>query len=129
MLLVKTKIGPSMINGTGLFADEFIPKGARFWEYIPDFDISLADSDLEQLPAPKQEYWKHYAYKSINIGKWILCGDDTRFMNHSKNPNIENLVEKKNGEPVAFAARDICKNEELTVDYFSFDSDAEFKIR
>ncbi|KKQ84137.1 MAG: hypothetical protein UT08_C0023G0002 [Candidatus Woesebacteria bacterium GW2011_GWB1_38_8] len=27
MILVKTKIGPSKINGIGLFANQFIPKG------------------------------------------------------------------------------------------------------
>ncbi len=130
MLLVKTKVGPSAIEGVGLFADEFILKGTRYWELVPGFDHILTDEELAALPQPAREYWKHYAYKSKDIGKWILCGDNTRFMNHSaKNPAVTNYDEKKNGERVAFAARDIQPGEELTVDYRDFDEEVDFKIK
>lgn len=38
MLLIKTKLELSKIHGVGLFADEFIAKGTKIWEYRPNFD-------------------------------------------------------------------------------------------
>ncbi len=41
MLLVKTHLGKSKINGIGLFADEFISKGKVIWKFTPGFDFVL----------------------------------------------------------------------------------------
>ncbi len=45
MLRVKTKLGLSSINGVGLFADQFIPKGSTTWEYDPGFDPSYSEEE------------------------------------------------------------------------------------
>ena len=39
-MTVKTIIKESDIHGIGLFADEFIPKGTKIWEFTPNFDIN-----------------------------------------------------------------------------------------
>lgn len=39
MLLIKTKLDLSKIHGVGLFADEFIAKGTKIWEYRPNFGL------------------------------------------------------------------------------------------
>lgn len=50
MLLVKTKIGPSTIQGIGLFADQFISKGTRVWEFNSDLDLEITFKQLNTLP-------------------------------------------------------------------------------
>ena len=49
MLLVKTKIGPSEIDGIGLFADQFIPRGTLVWELVPALDIEVAVEGLPEV--------------------------------------------------------------------------------
>ena len=39
MLLVKTYLNKSKINGIGLFAKEFISRGAVVWELRKEFDV------------------------------------------------------------------------------------------
>ncbi len=109
MILVKTTTGPSKIQGTGLFADEFIPKGTDIWRFSPDVDTAQDEpADL------------HFAYISKQTGKYIIPGDDSEFINHSDNPNIGTRYEKGVPEDINFALRDIAKGEELTLDYRSF---------
>jgi SET domain-containing protein len=43
MLLVKTKLDRSSIEGIGLFAAEFIPKSATIWKYDPVIDIRFSE--------------------------------------------------------------------------------------
>lgn len=50
MLLIKTKIGPSKINGIGLFADEFIPKGTSVWRFMPSLDLEIPIREASELP-------------------------------------------------------------------------------
>src|SRR3989344_7510023 len=109
MVLVKTKLGMSKTHGVGLFADQFIPKGAKTYQYTPGIDIDYSEADLAKMsePARKQVLW--YAYMNKEGDKYILCADDYRFINHSQNPvnvNIEATPDRD------IAARDIKKGEE-----------------
>ncbi len=52
MLKIKTKIGPSGVHGTGLFADQFVSKGTVTWQYIPEFDIGFTEKTVSKLPPP-----------------------------------------------------------------------------
>jgi|SRR3989344_5812932 len=125
MLLVKTKIGPSKINGIGLFADEFIQKGALVQKFIDGVDLEIEQELVDSLPEPVKSAVLHYAYKNKLIGKYILNSDDVRFLNHSDNPN---LIGDESNKEADIAARDIKKGEELTVNYTEFDADFDYKM-
>ncbi len=129
MLLVQTKIGPSPIHGIGIFADEFIPKGTRIWEYRSGVDSKLSEAFVRSLPAPAQTHMRNYAYKNRVTGEYVLCGDDARFFNHSDTPNTEDLDDSVlvEGEGVTIAARDIQPGEEIVSDYRTFDANSDAK--
>lgn len=122
MLLVKTKLGLSKIHGIGLFAAEFIPKGTITWKFIPGFDLEFSPHELAQLPPPSREQVLKYSYTHKKTGKYMLAGDDARFVNHSDAPNIVAGHSDIREEGTDIAARDIQEGEELTIDYKSFDA-------
>lgn len=117
MLLVKTRIGPSHIHGTGLFADEPIPAGSAVWIFHSDIDQRYTVGRFDSLHPRAREAIQHYGYREDGI--WYLCGDDARFLNHAKTPN---LVVAQSPDLVV-AARDIARGEELTEDYSTYAED------
>jgi SET domain-containing protein len=123
MLLVKTKIGQSNINGIGLFADQFIPKGTITWRFNPRFDILFDPREVSEMSDQQQDLIEHFAYLSNKSGKYVYSIDDTRFTNHSNNPNIDNTtVLPGDIEVCGIAKRDIQAGEELTINYKLIDS-------
>ena len=108
--LVKTRIGPSKIDGTGLFADEFIPEGTKVWEFTPNFDMVF--DDIIWFTPLLREFLTTYCY--MNQGKYIFCADHAKFFNHSDEPSCWDVGEN------TYAARDIHPGEELTSDYRTF---------
>jgi SET domain-containing protein len=121
LLLVKTKLAPSNIDGIGLFACEKIDAGTVIWRCDPSIDIRLTAEQLEQLAAASREQICKYTYREQDTGMYVLCGDDARFFNHSDTPNCLDVCACQNG--VTIAARDIAEGEELTCDYTLFDQD------
>ena len=116
MILVKTKLGKSSKHGTGLFADQFIPKDTVTWEYHPLFDSSFTEEELLQMSEPARKQFLHYAYFDKNLNKHVLCFDDQRFINHEfVGANIHSTTRKDT------AVRDIQKGEELLCNYNNFD--------
>jgi SET domain-containing protein len=127
MLLVKTTVGPSRIEGLGLFAAEFIPKGRRIWEYREGVDQRFDESHLAQFAEDEQERLLTHCYKNPVSGLYVLCGDDAKYINHGEEPNTEDIGFDEgllNGEGITIAARDISPGEEIVSNYASFDSDA-----
>lgn len=127
MLLVKTKIGPSPIAGIGIFADEFIPKGTRIWEFKEGFDLRFDAHFSDTLSEPARKQFLNYSYKNPKTGLYVLCADDARFFNHSDTPTVEDLYfddPTENSEGISIAARDINPGEEITSDYRNFDADS-----
>ena len=120
MLLIKTKLKPSGIEGIGLFADQDVPKGTIVQKFIPGIDVEITGEQLRALPDIPREQVLHYAYQHKVTGNYILCSDDTRFLNHSESPN---LIDGPTDEEIDIAARDIAKGEELTVNYKAFYAD------
>ncbi len=123
MLLVYTYLDKSKINGIGLFAKNLIPKGTVVWELVKDFDVIINKSNLEKLPDNAKAFVLHYGYYDSKKKQYIVCLDNARFLNHSKTPNLDETDSKK-----TIARRDIQPGEELTVDYFEYDSDAKRKL-
>lgn len=116
MLLVKTHIAPSTIHGTGLFADEHIPKGTLCWRFSSEVDTAYTKEEVEALPEPKRSEVLSLFHTWVNkkSGKYIVEGDNGRFANHSSSPNLI-----MSGEDF-IAARDVENGEELTYDYREF---------
>lgn len=123
MLLVKTKIGQSGIHGTGLYADQCIPKGTPIWRFTPRFDIKLTEKELRNLPPLAQECIEHYCYHSIVDDTYVLPFDDARFFNHSSHPNVTSIDIPDDPEGMEIASRDIKQGEELLCDCREFDAD------
>jgi SET domain-containing protein len=127
MLLVKTKVAPSPVHGLGLFADQFIPKGTRIWEFDETVDSRFDASRLVGLTEPEHDELLKHTYLNPRSGLYVVCGDDARYMNHSDAPNTADVGYDEgvvNGEGITVAARDIEQGEELFSDYRAFDADA-----
>jgi uncharacterized protein len=123
MLFVKTKILPSKIQGLGLFADEFIPKGTVIWKFTPEFDLKFTKTQIKKFPKQVQEYLDAYAWLSKKSGKYCFASDNGKYFNHSKTPNALSSYYKNEEEVITKALRDICKGEEITDDYSAFEKD------
>lgn len=118
MLLVKTKVAASVINGLGLFAAERISKRTVTWRFNPRFDIVFDPNEVAHLPELQRDLIEHFAYLSKKTGKYVYSIDNSRFTNHSVNPNIDNTqVLPGDSEVCGIAKRDIEIGEEMTVDY------------
>jgi SET domain-containing protein len=127
MLLVKTKVAESAVHGMGLFADQFIPKGTRIWEFNDEIDSRFDETRLSNLPEDEQATLLKYTYVNPRTKLYVLCGDNARYLNHSDDPNTEDIGFDEgivNGEGVTIAARDIQPGEEILSDYAAFDADA-----
>lgn len=132
MLLVKAKLLPSGIHGIGLFADEYISKDTIIWKYSPDLDRVFTEAELNSKNELDKKFLETYCFKYY--GKYYLCVDDARFMNHSAKPNctdigVDEVKDNDLGSTIALV--DIKAGEELTCDYTLFGGtpeDEEFNL-
>jgi SET domain-containing protein len=115
MLLVNAFAGPSQIHGTGLIAREPIPAGTPIWTLHPGFDVELSRDEFGNLAVWSREQIRKYVYVDVATGKYVLCSDDAKFMNHSSAPNTRTEGDR------TWAIRDIAPGDELTCDYAEFD--------
>jgi uncharacterized protein len=115
MFVIKTRVGPSQIHGTGVFACENVAIGGPVWRFHPPFDQILSEQDIADLPQAAREYLQIYAYTSSDLGgQLVLSGDHARFLNHSDDPNTE-------ARPfLSIARRSIASGDEITCDYGAF---------
>ncbi len=127
MLMVKTKLGMSQIEGLGLFADEDIPKGTVTWRFVIGFDQTFGAADIAGLPETARLELRRYVYLHSRTGKYVACLDNARFMNHCSDPNTAGVY-PDGCEGYDIATRDIAKGEELTCDYALFDSEIDLKL-
>lgn len=115
MLLVPTYVAPSAIHGLGVFAAEPIPRGTPMWRFQEGLDAIVPAGVTEDLPGVARRFLRRYAYESPQFpGGLVLGFDDSRFINHSDDPNTDNRAE------VTVARRDIARDEEITCDYGEF---------
>lgn len=114
MLLVRTFLGPSVIDGIGLFAADAIRKGTPVWRFEPGFDV-LLDPTFE-YPGDRA-FLSVYTQQCDVTGLLLLCADNMRFMNHSDKPNIDSTSPLFDPRKTDNALRDIEAGEELTCDY------------
>jgi uncharacterized protein len=113
MMLIATYVGPSAINGIGVFTKEPITKGQEVWHFETELSLVIEPEKLSALPSPVRKFVKKYAFRHPKSPEnLILEADDGRFMNHSIKPNLD-LSSKMKG----IALRDIDIDEELTCNY------------
>jgi SET domain-containing protein len=98
--------------GCGIVATCDIPKGTVTWVMDP-LDRLFDSQQVAALPDRCRETLYKYSYRNRD-GRYVFCWDNTRFMNHSFNPNC--ITTAYNFE---LAVRDIAEGEELTNDYGS----------
>lgn len=128
MLLVKTVLAQSLIDGFGLFAGQDIPAGTLVWNFDPRVDLSLDAPQIDKLSPAFKEYFDKYAYLDVRLGKYVICGDDARFVNHSDQPNLVGIYTVGREYGIDIAIREIKEGEELTSDYTTFDADFSSKL-
>jgi len=128
MLMVKTRLGLSDIAGIGLFAAEDIPRGTVTWRFLGDFDRLLTQAEIDSLPEPARSNLLDHVYLNEASGKFVLCADNARFMNHADNPNTEGVHEPGAIDGYDVATRDIRAGEEMTCDYRTFDAHVDRKL-
>jgi len=96
--------------GYGVIATKDIPKGSITW-VMDKLDRSFSGRALKRLGPSYYEIMKKYCFRDAK-GRYVLCGDIARYVNHSFNPNC--LTTAYDFE---FAVRDIKKGEQLTNHY------------
>ncbi len=117
MLIVPTYVGPSEIEGVGIFATEFIPAGTDIWLLDERFDHIVPTADIRTMPPALSTMMERYGYPHMTRpGYTVVEFDNGRFMNHSDEPNT-NFTQPDRG----WTIRDVAAGEELTCDYGEFD--------
>jgi SET domain-containing protein len=127
MMLIKTRVAPSQIHGTGLFAVDFVPSGTPIWRFQAGFDHVFSPEEFLALPEIARNHTRWFCFVSKEDGHVLLSGDHACFINHSPTPNTGAPLDAK--PPVTTVAlRDIAAGEEITCDYFSYDADTPWKL-
>jgi uncharacterized protein len=117
MMLVRSYAAQSAIEGLGVFAGEFIPKGTMLWGLDPKFDLFITPEVYEALAPHMQDFVDCYSYPHLERpGIRIVDCDHGKFMNHNERPNTDFTVFDR-----GYALVDIQKGEEITCNYFEFD--------
>ncbi len=97
-------------KGYGVVATKFIPTGTITWIFDP-LDQVFTPRQVQELDPHFQGIIDFYSYRD-NKGRFVLCWDHSRFVNHSFHSNC--ISTAYNFE---LAVRDIYPGEELTDDY------------
>jgi SET domain-containing protein len=112
MLLVRTHVAPSSIEGLGLFASERIATGTPVWRFAPGLDLLFDAENANLHGVAFREFLDRYAYVSHDFpDRLVISCDHAKFMNHNVSPNVINRG------TTSYAACDIAQGDELTCDY------------
>ena len=119
-------VGQSKIHGLGLFAKKLIPKGTVWW-HAREEDVMIITKEQflmldSSVKSPLMEDYMTtlliYSYYERDLDSLVFCLDNSRYVNHSINPN--------SGPPedesafCSVAQRDIQSGEEITEDYSKY---------
>lgn len=109
------ELRPSAIQGTGAFATRRIRKGSRIIEYIGE-RITQEEADRRYDDEAMERH--HTFLFNLDDDGVLDAGtihNESRYINHSCDPNCEALIEK--GHIYIYALRDIEPGQELVYDY------------
>lgn len=116
MMLVRSYLAPSAIEGLGVFAAEPIKKGELVWRFDRRFDQVIPKDAVAAAPGHVREFLERYSYDFHEDPAFVvLDADEGRYMNHADAPNVD-LADPE----IGVAVRDIAAGEELTCDYACF---------
>jgi SET domain-containing protein len=116
LLVVKTYIASSAIEGVGVFAAEPVAKGAVIWRTDSAFDMLVPIATYRSAAPHLRELLERYAYPSADRPGFLVYEiDNGRFMNHATKPNTDFA-----SFGVGTAIRRIHAHEEITCDYAQF---------
>jgi SET domain-containing protein len=109
------EVRPSKISGMGAFSTRSIAKGRRVIEYVGE-RISTEEADARYEGGPLlHPIVLLFTVDSQTVIDAAVGGNESRFINHSCEPNCEAVTR---GQRVwIYALRDIEAGEELTYDY------------
>lgn len=108
------------IEGTGLFATDFIPKGTLVWQ-MDENEPTYTWAQILAWPEDRQKRFDTYGFQ-FGVDCFVMTEADCRYANHSCDPNTW-----WHGS-VMIARRDIQPGEEVTYDYSSSDIDVEWDM-
>jgi len=108
------------IIGYGVFATKFIPKGTIVW-ILDELDRKLDEAYVLSLDRLQQNHIFKYSFRDSQ-GKYVLCWDIARYVNHSFRANCISTA-----YDFEIAVRDIYPGEELTDDYACLNFDRPFE--
>ncbi|MDF2437351.1 MAG: hypothetical protein K0Q95_1727 [Bacteroidota bacterium] len=96
--------------GYGVVAKEFIPAGTITW-VLDELDREFSPKEIQSMDQVYQNILDTYSYRN-NKGKFVLCWDNARFVNHSFRSSCVSTA-----YDFEIAVRDIHPGEQLTDDY------------
>lgn len=106
----------SEINRYGLFAKEVILEGELIWSPTENHIKKISLTEFEKLSTKDKQIWIDHCYQIDDYFQMDI--DDTRFMNHSCEPNTMDFP--VDSPTMIVAMRNIEKNEEVTWNYLPF---------
>lgn len=118
MLLVRTYLGKSKIQGIGLFATEHLPEKTIIRRFT-GLDLRFDYDEMLEFSEAKRNLILRYGMYDKDHALYLMDVDNGRFINHSDNPNLISLNEQTRFD--LMTSRDISASEELTADYRTFD--------
>ena len=87
MLLISTYVAQSPIEGLGVFAGEYVPRGSLIWSLNPKFDIFVHAAELDSLPPHMRGFIARYSYPHLEMpGYRVLDADNGRWLVYSTSP-------------------------------------------
>ena len=117
MFLIDTYLDKSKIQGVGVFSKENIKKGHKIQEERSSFQIEFDKNNLPSMPLAFANFLTTHSYqKYLHPDILILQFDNSKYINHSENPNLNDD---------GFAIKDINIGDEITIDYKDFDDNIE----
>ncbi len=119
MLAIPYFVKKSSIHAKGIFSAGPIKRGKIIYEVEKDELEKISIQELKKWPRTKQELFLRFSFQGGSNFYYVGIADyetqkpidESFYMNHSCDPNCWHV-----GEKIA-ARKNICKNEELTIDY------------
>ncbi len=108
--------------GLGVRATAPIPRGTILWT-LDRFDRTFSPEEAAALSPLHRELLEHFGYRD-HTGRWILCWDAGRYVNHSCDPAMRGV-----GPDTMIAMRDLAEGEPVTCDYAECNLDAPLDCR